>query len=116
MSAPDGDPILAEAGRLGRALREHAGFRRLRDAEAAVLAAPESASLADALGRLQKERDRLRAEGASPSPDGDRSLERVAAAAAADPLLVELWRAQTEFQGLVDSVSRAMLAEIRGTG
>jgi len=106
------EEILEQAARLGRSLRDHESFRVLRAAEQAVLDAPESRNLADALGRVQGERREAAEAGRPPDPALDGRIEKLAAASAADPLLRDLWRAQQEFQALVNRVSATMLAEL----
>ena len=105
--------VLARAADLGKAMRETERFRALRAAEAAVMAAPDSVKLAEALGTLQKRIADAAAEGKDLEAGTKESLEKIASAAALDPLLRGLWKAQQEFQGLVDEVSRTMLGELK---
>ena len=107
------DDCLARAADLGRALRETAAFRALRAAEASVLEDKGSVELARALSTLQEKRAALGREGKPLDAADQASLEKIAAAAAADARLVALSKAQSAFQDLVNSVSRTMLGELK---
>jgi cell fate (sporulation/competence/biofilm development) regulator YlbF (YheA/YmcA/DUF963 family) len=107
------DDVLARAADLGKAVRATEKFRALRAAEAAVMKSPGTVTLAEALVTLQKERADLDRAG-KPLDDAFKvRFEKVAAAAAIDPGLIALSKAQKEFQALIDEVSRAMLAELK---
>jgi cell fate (sporulation/competence/biofilm development) regulator YlbF (YheA/YmcA/DUF963 family) len=107
------DDVTAKAAELGRAIRGTPKFRALREAEAAVMGNGDSVKLARALAALQEEAGKARGEGKEPDAAFKESLEKISAAAALDPRLVALARAQEEFQALVDSVSRTMLGELK---
>lgn len=107
------EEILAKAAELGRAIRGTAAFRALRDAEAAVMASPDSVKLAEAIATLHGERTSRAAAGKPLDAATAERIGKVAAAVAADPLLQALSRAQQEFQAVVDGVNRTMLAELR---
>jgi len=107
------DDVLSRAADLGRAVRDTPKYRALREAEAAVMKDAESVKLAQALATLQERRASLAKEGKALDPaDGER-LEKIAAAAATDPRLQALSKAQAAFQDLVNSVSRAMLDQLK---
>ena len=107
------DDVLAKAADLGRAIRATEKFRSLRAAEAAVMKSPETVTLAGALSSLQQERaDRDRAGKPIDAAFKER-FEKIASAAALDPGLVALSKAQKEFQALIDEVSKTMLAELK---
>lgn len=103
------DPILAEATRLGEAMKAHPRFLRLRAAERAVLESSESVLLAEGLGNSRREHADLVARGDPGAAEAEARAERIARAAAADPLLRELADAQVKFQEMIDGVSRTML-------
>lgn len=105
--------VLAKATDLGRAIRGTERFRALRAAEAAVMGNAESVKLAQALATLQQERAEAARTGKALAPETAARLEKIAAAAALDPRLLDLSRTQREFQTLVDEVSRTMLAELK---
>jgi cell fate (sporulation/competence/biofilm development) regulator YlbF (YheA/YmcA/DUF963 family) len=107
------DEVLAQAAALGRAIRGTEKFRLLKEAEAAVLARPDAVTLAGALAQLQQERAAAAKEGRTPDAAFRERYEKVEAAAATDPALVALARAQADFQALVGAVSRAMLDELK---
>ena len=105
--------VLAKAADLGKAIRGTEKFRALRAAEGAVMASADSVKLAQALATLQQERAEAARTGKAFAPEAAARLEKIAAAAALDPRLMDLSRTQREFQALVDEVSRAMLAELK---
>ncbi|MCK6480066.1 MAG: YlbF family regulator [Planctomycetaceae bacterium] len=105
--------VLARASELGRALRDTPEFRALRDAESAVMASPESVTLAEALGTLHRQRAEAEKSGKPMDPATAARVEAVTGAVAVDPLLQALSRAQQEFQALVHRVNRAMLDELK---
>jgi len=107
------DDVLARAADLGRAVRATRPFAALREAEAAVMKDADSVKLAGALSALQQKQSALAREGKSLPDDERESLRKILAAAAADPRLQALSKAQAEFQSLVDSVSRAMLDQLK---
>jgi cell fate (sporulation/competence/biofilm development) regulator YlbF (YheA/YmcA/DUF963 family) len=107
------DDVLARAAELGRAVRETPPFRALRAAEAAVMKDADTVKLAGALSALQQQQAALARQGKSLPAAEKASLEKILAAAAADPRLQALSKAQAEFQALVDSVSRAMLDQLK---
>lgn len=105
--------VLAKAADLGKAIRGTEKFRALREAEAAVMGSADSVKLAEALGTLQQEQAAAARSGKAPAADLESRLGKIAAAASLDPRLQALSTAQREFQALVDSVNRAMLAELK---
>jgi cell fate (sporulation/competence/biofilm development) regulator YlbF (YheA/YmcA/DUF963 family) len=103
------DAILEQAARLGDAMKAHPRFKRLRDAERAVMESQEALLLADGLGRARREHAELLAKSDPGVAVAAERADRIARAAAADPLLRELARAQDEFQQMVNAVSKTML-------
>ena len=88
------DDVLARAADLGKAVRDTPPFRALRDAEAAVMKDAETVKLAGALSALQQKQAALAREGKALPADERTSLEKILAAAAADPRLQALSKAQ----------------------
>ena len=107
------DDVLAKAADLGRAVRATEKFRALRAAEASVMKSPDTVKLAEALSTLQRERADLDRAGTPMDASFKERYEKIANAAALDPTLVALSKAQGEFQALIDQVSRTMLAELK---
>lgn len=107
------EDVLAKAAGLGKAIRGTEKFRALREAEATVMKSADSVKLAEALGTLQQERAAAERAGKKLDDASRARLEKVSAAAALDPKLVALARAQEEFQALVNEVSRTMLGELK---
>ena len=107
------EDVLAKAADLGRTLCAAPEFRALRDAEAAVMAAPDSVTLAEALGTLHRRRAADQAAGKPMDAATAEAIEKITAAVALDDRLQALSRAQQAFQALVDRVNGAMLAELR---
>ena len=107
------DDVLAKAADLGRAIRATEKYRALRDAEAAVMKSPDSVKLAEALATLQGERSAAAAGKKPPEKGLEDRYGKIAAAVALDPRLVQLSKAQQEFQALVNDVSRTMLAQLK---
>jgi cell fate (sporulation/competence/biofilm development) regulator YlbF (YheA/YmcA/DUF963 family) len=107
------DDVLAKAADLGRAIRGTEKYRVLREAEGVVMKAPESVKLAEALSTLQQEKAAAEAAGRAVDAALQDRLGKISAAVALDPRLLDLARAQQEFQALVNDVSRRMLAELK---
>ena len=107
------EDVLAKATDLGKAIRATEKFRALREAEAAVVAVPESVRLAEALGTLQEERVAAARSGKALGPEFEDRLQKIVAAAGLDPRIQGLSLAQKSFQELVDRVNRTMLAELQ---
>lgn len=107
------EDVIAKATELGRTLRGAAEFQALREAEAAVMAAPDSVTLAEALGTLHRQRAADQAAGKPMDAATADRIGKVAAAVALDERLQALSKAQQAFQALVDRVNRAMLDELR---
>jgi cell fate (sporulation/competence/biofilm development) regulator YlbF (YheA/YmcA/DUF963 family) len=74
---------------------------------------PDSVKLAEAYATLQQERAKAEKSGKPVDPALKERFEKIAAAVALDPRIVELARAQQEFQDLVNEVSRTMLGELK---
>ena len=107
------DDVLSRAADLGKAVRATAPFLALRAAEAAVMKDADTVQLAGALSALQQKQAALARDGKH-LPDAEKaSLDKILAAAAADPRLQALSKAQAEFQALLDSVSRAMRDQLK---
>ncbi len=107
------EDVIAKASELGRTLCAAPEFLALREAEAAVMASPDSVTLAEALGTLHQRRAADQAAGRPMDAATAETIGKITAAVAIDERLQALSRAQQAFQALVDRVNRAMLAELR---
>lgn len=107
------EDVLARAAELGRAIRATEKFKALRDAEAAVMANPDSVTLAEALGALHRQRAEDEAAGKPMDAAMAERVEKITGAVAVDERLQALSRAQQEFQALVDRVNQTMLGQLK---
>ena len=107
------DEVQAKAADLGKAIRATEKYRVLRTAEGAVMQDADCVKLAQALATLQGERAAAERAGKPLDAPAQERLEKIAGAAALDPKLQALAKAQKEFQALVDDVSRTMLSELK---
>ncbi len=107
-------PVLDKARELGEEISSSQELIRMRDTQNAMLASPEASDLVGEFNDKQKKYMALRSQGIELNESQQKDVEDLEKRMLDNPLIVDFFRAQQEFERMLEGINNIISSAISG--
>ncbi|KJS14856.1 MAG: hypothetical protein VR69_15285 [Peptococcaceae bacterium BRH_c4b] len=107
-------PVLDKARELGEEISSSQELLRMRDTQNAMLASPEASNLVGEFNDKQKKYMALRSQGIELNESQQKDVEDLEKRMLDNPLIVDFFRAQQEFERMLEGINNIISSAISG--
>ena len=107
-------PVLDKARELGEEISSSQELIRMRDTQNAMLASPEASNLVGEFNDKQKKYMALRSQGIELNESQQKDVEDLEKRMLDNPLIVDFFRAQQEFERMLEGINNIISRAISG--